>query len=303
MSFTNGGLMLRGCEVSFIGTLGRFLRPTIPSHRLLHATVNRNEDENSEKESKATEKTVGTHNGITGLGYPLPRALSPTSVQDFRICPTLFKFRHLDKAPEPSSPALVRGLVVHDCLAKLFDQQAARRTTRLALREIFDGCWDEHKSNSADRFAACIKSEEEEEKVKESTWRSFQNYLLLERPGSVEPLEREHRMFATLGEPETGTFNVTGVLDRLDRTSEGGLRVVDYKTGKGPDLKYSHEMNKRILEDKFFQLKMYAVMIAQDRQQIPVELKLMYLEDLTVLTMPLTAADVGATYIELKEVW
>lgn len=39
------------------------------------------------------------------------------------------------------------------------------------------------------------------------------------------------------------------------RCSDGKLRVVDYKTGKVPDLKYPEATNKRIMDDNFFQLQ------------------------------------------------
>lgn len=39
------------------------------------------------------------------------------------------------------------------------------------------------------------------------------------------------------------------------RCADGTLRVVDYKTGKVPVLKYPEATNKRIMDDKFFQLQ------------------------------------------------
>lgn len=39
------------------------------------------------------------------------------------------------------------------------------------------------------------------------------------------------------------------------RCPDGTLRVVDYKTGKIPNLKYSEATNQRIMDEKFFQLQ------------------------------------------------
>ena len=52
-----------------------------------------------------------------------------------------------------------------------------------------------------------------------------------------------------------GGPNVTGICDRIDEGKDGELMIVDYKTGKAPNLKYSDAVNQRIMNDKFFQLK------------------------------------------------
>jgi len=39
-------------------------------------------------------------------------------------CPLLYRFRVIDKLPEPPSPAAARGTLVHAVLERLFDQPA-----------------------------------------------------------------------------------------------------------------------------------------------------------------------------------
>jgi PD-(D/E)XK nuclease superfamily len=87
------------------------------------------------------------------------------------------------------------------------------------------------------------------------------------------------------------TFLVRGIIDRLDmihapsvtassttsssnndsssrrrRDSSVVLRLVDYKTGKAPHLKYSHAMNMKIIHEAFYQLKIYALLWRQQQQ-------------------------------------
>jgi RecB family exonuclease len=65
----------------------------------------------------------------------------------------------------------------------------------------------------------------------------------------------------------TPSFLVRGIVDRLDLVQASdksvALRVVDYKTGKAPNLKYSAAMNKKIADEAFFQLKIYALLIRE----------------------------------------
>jgi putative RecB family exonuclease len=43
-------------------------------------------------------------------------ALSPSRASDFKQCPLLYRFRAIDRLPEPPSTAQVRGSVVHAAL-------------------------------------------------------------------------------------------------------------------------------------------------------------------------------------------
>ena len=49
----------------------------------------------------------------------LPRSVSPSSLGDFKQCPRLYRFRHIERIPEPPSGAMVRGIMVHDALEKV----------------------------------------------------------------------------------------------------------------------------------------------------------------------------------------
>ena len=46
-------------------------------------------------------------------------ALSPSRAADFKACPLLFKFRTIDRLPEPPDPSRARGTIVHAVLERL----------------------------------------------------------------------------------------------------------------------------------------------------------------------------------------
>jgi putative RecB family exonuclease len=55
-------------------------------------------------------------------------ALSPSRAADFKQCPLLYRFRAVDRLPEPPAPAAVRGTVVHAVLERLLALPAPERT-------------------------------------------------------------------------------------------------------------------------------------------------------------------------------
>lgn len=129
------------------------------------------------------------------------------------------------------------------------------------------------------------------------------NYIQMEDPSLIprpNPIEREMWVRANLSlDPSKGitatgdthnndsnvdveTFPVRGIVDRLDfvampltprstfldKTTDppnrrGVVRIIDYKTGKAPDLKYSPSMNQKIIQDSTWQLKIYALLLRE----------------------------------------
>src|SRR3954451_7468456 len=84
--------------------------------------------------SDVAERTVV--DGVHVLG-----SLSPSRASDFMTCPLLFRYRTVDRLPEPSSPDAVRGTVVHKVLEDLFDLPAADRTPSRAA-DLLEPAWE-----------------------------------------------------------------------------------------------------------------------------------------------------------------
>lgn len=99
-------------------------------------------------------------------------------------------------------------------------------------------------------------------------------------------------------------INVTGVIDRVDRDSQGYLTILDYKTGKPPNLKYSDETNDRILHEHFFQLKIYALLIRAQMKELPRVLRLLFLGGQAQgISMELNESDLEKVEQELRQIW
>src|SRR4030088_817942 len=68
-------------------------------------------------------------------------ALSPSRASDFKQCPLLYRFRAIDRLPEPPSTSQVRGSVVHAALEQLYALPAAERGADTAMT-LVEPAWE-----------------------------------------------------------------------------------------------------------------------------------------------------------------
>lgn len=223
-------------------------------------------------------------------GVDVVGALSPSRVGDFLNCPLLYRFRSIDRLPESSSPAAVRGTLVHRVLEQLFDLPPADRSPARAgdlvepawaelleleptLAELFDG----DGAGVAEWLVSCRES--------------VRSYFDLEDPTRLEPADRELYV-ETLTEAKV---LLRGVVDRVDVAPDGAIRIVDYKTGPSP---------QEMWEGKaLFQLKFYALVLWRMRGVVPSMLQLIYLGNHEVLRYQPDEQDLVATERKVLAVW
>lgn len=218
-------------------------------------------------------------------------ALSPSRAADFKQCPLLYRFRAVDRLPEAPSAAALRGTLVHAVLERLFDLPAAERVPARA-KALVAVVWAEIAEEAPELVAAVLaelrerrtaatpgpeqadghaEPEQPEQPADllpgwlASAEALLDTYFALEDPRSFEPQSRE-----LLVETELSSgVPLRGYLDRLDVDAEGGLRIVDYKTGAAP----REASEARAL----FQMKFYALALLELRGTVPEQLRLVYL--------------------------
>src|ERR1035438_82678 len=118
--------------------------------------------------------------GTDAAGPGAGRALSPSRAGDFLACPLLYRFRVIDRLPEPPSPAAARGTLVHAVLEHLFDRPAAGRTPE-AARSLLGPEWD-HLAAREPELAGLFESDAERVTWLDEAAAMLDSYFRLEDP-------------------------------------------------------------------------------------------------------------------------
>jgi len=207
-------------------------------------------------------------------------------------CPLLYRFRVVDRLPEPPSPAATRGTVVHTVLERLFDRPAQERTLGAAT-ELLPAAWSALLESDAE-LAALFTEDSDGHLAAEWLAGSedlLATYFTLEDPTRLEPAERELRVEVTL----RSGLTLRGYVDRLDVAPGGAMRVVDYKTGRSPRDGFEQRA--------MFQMRFYALALWRIRGEVPRLLQLVYLGDGEVVRYAPDESDLLRMERKLEALW
>jgi len=223
-------------------------------------------------------------------GHARPaRSLSPSRAGDFLTCPLLYRFRVVDRLPEPPSLAAVRGTLVHAVLEHLFDQRAPDRTPE-AARSLVEPEWERLIAEEPD-LASLFADAGELAAWLDGAGVMLDRYFTLEDPRRIEPAHRELSVEAEL----PSGLHLRGYIDRLDVAPGGEIRIVDYKTGTAPP----EEFEARAL----FQMRFYALAIWRAQGRVPSMLQLMYLGNGEIVRYQPDESDLLATERKVEALW
>ncbi|MGV0346294.1 RecB family exonuclease [Corynebacterium coyleae] len=223
---------------------------------------------------------------MTPSKTPRPLALSPSRASDYKRCPLQYRFRAIDRLPEPSTEAQVKGTLVHAVLEEMFTWPREERTYPAAVKRL-KPTWEQMRIDDP----TCAEPVEDNYQLLVDARTLLRGYFTMENPLGFDAHAQEMPVDFTLpnGVP------VRGFIDRVDIAQTGEVRVVDYKTGKKPLPRYS--------QDAQFQMRFYALVYWRLFGVVPTQLKLMYLKVMD--SMILTPSREELEYFErdLAELW
>jgi putative RecB family exonuclease len=221
------------------------------------------------------------------MPYPLAPTLSPSRVSAFTDCALAYRFANLDRLPEPSSPAAVKGTLVHAALEALFTFEPAQRTPEVAtacLERAADQLRDDAElvelGLDEEGFATFVAD----------AHRLLGKYFEMEDPREVNAVGLELWV-----EAEVAGVNLRGIIDRLDHLPDGTFRVVDYKTGRSPSERYE--------KSKLLGVDTYALLLEHVIGVRPSEVRLLYLGDGTALTCRPSQQNTRFVEMKVGAVW
>ncbi len=238
-------------------------------------------------------------------GLPPNLALSPSRAGDFMRCPLLFRFRAIDRFVERPGSAAARGTLVHAILEDLFSVDKSQRTLETAQSMIIP-TWD--RLVEADPLLAYAIDQDADFPPRDgepeltldpavvAAWLAaakplLRTYFQLEDPARLEPTEREMMLEVELDDGP----RLRGIVDRLDVSPTGLMRVVDYKTGRSPGPGWEQRA--------LFQMRFYALMLWRTEGSVPALLQLLYLGDGETLRYEPNEDELIAFERKLRALW
>ena len=211
--------------------------------------------------------------------------LSPSAVSEYENCPQLYKYRKIDKLPEPPSLDAERGTLVHTILQHLFEFPSQERTPQTAL-DLLPSRWTAQLEDKP----VLLEMVANEKEWLDRASALLTTYFTLENPTSFEATHREMHLENDF---DTDVY-LHGYVDRLDIAPTGEVRIVDYKTGKSPKPGWE--------EKALFQLRVYALLYWKNTGVLPRLLQLIYLGDGRVVKSTPTMSDIESAEKVLRRV-
>lgn len=188
--------------------------------------------------------------------------LTYSMISTFQVCPLHFKLKYILGLPTPPSAALSFGSSIHSALHEFYRaRKLGQKPGEKELLSMLERSWVSEGFNNR-------RHEELTYKKGQKFMRSFWRQVKGEK---TSPLALEQPFNFKLGDLKVG-----GKIDRVDPTHDGGIRIIDYKTGAGV-----LEQNQ---VDRDLQLTIYALAATQvphepfGRKADEVLLSLWYLE-------------------------
>jgi putative RecB family exonuclease len=217
-----------------------------------------------------------------------PRSLSPSKVTSFRDCALAFRFNAIERLPDEPTVWTVKGTLVHRVLEQLFWRHEPGRRTPQAAESELSRAWDRLQGDLD--FVSLGLSPTDAAAFRDESGVLVAHYFELEDPNEITPVGVELTLDARVGD-----MRLRGIIDRLDRTPDGELVVIDYKTGRAPSPAFE--------QSKLIGVQIYALLCLEVLGRAPVQVKLLHLKEPTAIIAEPTEQTLRGQRLKTAAVW
>lgn len=197
------------------------------------------------------------------------KRISYSQISQFQKCPLSYYFRYIEKIPTKPSPHLSFGSSIHEALSQFYEKHDGQFPPFDLLESLLEKNW----------ISEGYASIEEELFWKENALKALKNFYEREEISRKKPLEVEQWF-----EIPFEDFKLVGKIDRIDRTDNGRLHILDYKTGEKVQ---SEEQVKKDL-----QLAIYHYACRHEYQEEPEKVSLYFLSQDKIITVQLSDIEI-----------
>lgn len=189
----------------------------------------------------------------------------------FKHCGLAYKYRYIDRLPQPQTIHTFQGNLVHNVLETLFRLPKKERTYEHAV-EFLNNLWT--KLQKEEEFNIIVPEKEHDFFFNNcSTY--IDNYFKLEDPTKINAIGIELTVSGNIKGAD-----IYGIIDRVEADENGKIAITDYKTGMSP--------MERQEKERFIPLQQYAILCEQSYGFVPDYLQLFFLKNGQALKIPYT---------------
>jgi len=147
--------------------------------------------------------------------------LSYSALDTFKQCPQKYKFQYIDKISAPKSKEAIFGTLIHSALRYFHEQGPVISPTEEDLLAFWSSNW------APENFP----DQREETALFAQGVQILKNYYLKNAPLKFDVVALETPFESPVASGQNFHI-ITGKIDRVDKTEDGMLEIIDYKTSK-----------------------------------------------------------------------
>ena len=174
----------------------------------------------------------------------IPDHISFSQVNTYLICPLRYRFQYIDREEWQFKPAaLTLGSAIHAAIEKYYTNHLeSKRTSLTDLQDIFDTRLYQDCAEVEMKF----KTGKDPVEIQQQGHAMLDCFLENVTPGDVLGVEEKFTLNVVDGETgETLDVPLVGRVDLIERTEDGNIVFVDYKTAS---TRYSEDSVQRNLQ-------------------------------------------------------